>query len=43
MAVVVDAKDDAAVAFYRHFNFMPLQSKPSRLFLPMKVVAGLFD
>ncbi len=43
MAVLVDAKDDAAEAFYRHFSFLPLQGRPRRLFLPMKTVAGLFD
>ena len=42
MAVVVDAKDAAAEAFYRHFDFRPLQQQPTRLFLPMKIVAGLF-
>ena len=42
MAVVVDAKDDAAEAFYRHYSFVPLQRQPRRLFLPMKTVAGLF-
>lgn len=42
MAVLVDAKDEAAEAFYRHFSFLPLQEQPSRLFLPMKIVAGLF-
>jgi GNAT superfamily N-acetyltransferase len=43
MAVVVDAKDDAAQAFYRHFSFLPLHQQPRRLFLPMKTVAALFD
>lgn len=43
MAVLVDAKDDAAEAFYRHFSFLPLQDQPRRLFLPMKTIAGLFD
>ena len=42
MAVVVDAKDDAAEAFYRHYSFVPLQQQPRRLFLPMKTVARLF-
>lgn len=41
MAVVVDAKDDAAVAFYRHFDFQPLQRSPKRMVLPMKTVASL--
>ena len=43
MAVLVDAKDDAAESFYRHFGFLPLQQQPRRLYLSMKVVAGLFD
>ncbi|ROZ69010.1 N-acetyltransferase [Ramlibacter sp. WS9] len=43
MAVLVDAKDDAAQAFYRHFSFLPLHEQPRRLFLPMKTVVGLFD
>lgn len=42
MAVVVDAKDDAVVAFYRHFDFTPLQSDPRRLYLSMKKIAALF-
>lgn len=42
MAIVVDAKDEAAEAFYQHFDFRPLQQQPTRLFLPMKIVAGLF-
>lgn len=41
MAVVVDAKDEAAEAFYRHFDFAPLQTNPRRLYLPMKTVAAL--
>lgn len=44
MAVVVDAKDDAAEAFYRHYGFIALQQQPGRLFLSMKIVASvLFD
>lgn len=39
MAVVVDAKDEAAEAFYRHYGFLTLQTLPSRLFLPMRLVA----
>lgn len=42
MAVVVDAKDESAASFYRHFSFASLQKKPARLFLPMKSVALLF-
>ena len=42
MAVLVDAKDADAEAFYRRFGFAPLQQQPARLFLPMKTVAALF-
>jgi GNAT superfamily N-acetyltransferase len=41
MAVVVDAKDESAAAFYRHFGFIPLQTQPSRLFVPMRSIAEL--
>lgn len=41
MAVVVDAKDEAAEAFYRHFDFQPLQATPRRLYLSMKTIAAL--
>lgn len=43
MALVVDAKDDAAKAFYRHYGFIALQQQPGRLFLSMTTVAGLFE
>lgn len=39
-AVVVDATDDAAAAFYRHFDFRPLQRNARRMVLPMKTVAA---
>ena len=42
MAVLVDAKDDAAEAFYRHFSFLPLQQQPKRQYLPMKTIVELF-
>ena len=41
MAVVVDAKDEAAAAFYRHYGFLTLQAQPSKLFVPMHLVAQL--
>lgn len=41
MAVMVDAKDDAAASFYRHFDFQPLQRDARRMYLPMKMVAGV--
>lgn len=40
-AVVVDAKDEAAANFYRHYHFRELTG--NRLFLPMAEVVRLFD
>ena len=37
-ALVVDAKDAAAVAFYQHHGFRRLASKPASLFLPIGTV-----
>ncbi|HEX5228468.1 MAG TPA: GNAT family N-acetyltransferase [Bryobacteraceae bacterium] len=34
-AVLVDAKNDAAVAFYQRYGFLPFVSQPRTLFLPM--------
>jgi GNAT superfamily N-acetyltransferase len=34
-ALVVDAIDDAAANFYRHFGFIPLSASSERLFLPV--------
>ena len=42
MAVIVDAKDEQAESFYRHFDFLPFQHTPRRLFLPMRQIAQLF-
>jgi GNAT superfamily N-acetyltransferase len=41
MAVIVDAKDERAASFYRHFDFLPLQQTPLRFFLPMTQIAKL--
>lgn len=41
-AVVVDAVDARAAKFYRHFGFVAFPSMAGRLFLPMKIVTGLF-
>jgi predicted GNAT family N-acyltransferase len=41
-AFVVDAKDDAAQAFYQRYDFMPLASGGRRLFLPLAEIAMLF-
>ena len=34
-ALIVDAKDDAAQAFYLHFGFKPLLDAPMALYLPL--------
>jgi ribosomal protein S18 acetylase RimI-like enzyme len=41
--VVVDAKDDQAVAFYRKYGFIDLPKIEKRLFLPMGTIAQLFS
>ena len=41
-ATIVDAKDEAAAAFYRAYDFRPLTTSDRRLFLPMAEVARLF-
>ncbi|KAA9382969.1 GNAT family N-acetyltransferase [Neorhizobium galegae] len=38
-ALAVDAKDEQAAAFYRHFGFIDFQSKPQQLFLPLATIA----
>lgn len=40
-AVVVDAQDEAAAAFYEHHGFHRFPDRPDRLFLPMKTIAKL--
>ncbi|OPY60309.1 MAG: Acetyltransferase (GNAT) family protein [Syntrophorhabdaceae bacterium PtaU1.Bin034] len=39
-ALVTDAKDDAATAFYRHHGFLETATKPLTLFLPLAAVPG---
>lgn len=43
VAVVVDAKDDNAKAFYEHFQFIPFINYPNRLFLPMAIIEEYFS
>lgn len=43
MAVIVDAKDERAESFYQHFDFLPFQHTPLRLFLPMNQIAQIFE
>lgn len=42
VAVVVEAKDEDAVQFYKSYEFMPYADRPDRLFLPMKTIRKLF-
>lgn len=42
-AIVVDAKDDRAVAFYRRFGFQPFPLKPDRLFLLTATALAALD
>jgi len=42
-AVVVDAKDDKAVSFYKKYGFLELPKVAKRLFLPMGTVEKLFE
>lgn len=42
LAVVVDAKDERARAFYRSYGFIGLPDHPNRLFLPMASIEQLF-
>ncbi|MGL4285675.1 MAG: GNAT family N-acetyltransferase [Phreatobacter sp.] len=39
--MVVDAKDEGALAFYRHFGFAPFASRPMSLFLPLATAMKL--
>ena len=41
--VIVDAKDAAAVTFYKKYGFLELPSVARRLFLPMGTVEALFE
>jgi GNAT superfamily N-acetyltransferase len=42
-AVVVDAKDERARDFYLRHDFIPLPSRPNRLFYLVKTIAKLFQ
>lgn len=41
-AVIVDAKNESAERFYKHFEFISLPGTSSRLFLPMGTIEKLF-
>jgi len=38
-AIVVDAKDEGAASFYRHYEFQPTVTRPLTLFLPVSFFA----
>jgi ribosomal protein S18 acetylase RimI-like enzyme len=40
-AVLVDAKDDYAVAFYKKYGFLEIYGHANRLFLPMQTISKL--
>lgn len=42
-ALVVDAKDDQAVAFYRHLGFQLFVSRPRSLFLPISTITRALE
>ena len=42
-AVVVDAIDERAIAFYRRYDFTPFPDQRNRLFLPMTTIAKAFS
>jgi ribosomal protein S18 acetylase RimI-like enzyme len=41
-ALIVDAKDESAVGFYRHLGFQPFNSRPMSLFLPIATAIAAF-
>ena len=42
VALVVDAKDDKAAAYYQHFGFIPLQDDPLKLYLPAQTLLEIY-
>jgi len=40
-AMVVDAKDESAAAFYRHHGFLAFQDQPLTLYLPLATVRAV--
>lgn len=42
MAVIVDAKNDAAISFYKHYEFIQFPDSKNQLFLPMATVAQIW-
>ncbi len=42
VAVIVDAINDAAIDFYRHYDFQQFPEQPNKLLLPMRTIAQMF-
>jgi GNAT superfamily N-acetyltransferase len=42
-AILVDAKNENAQSFYRHYGFQPLPDKPLRLILPIGTAINIFE
>lgn len=42
VAVVVDAIDEDAVHFYRHYEFISFPNTPDKLFIPIATIAKLY-
>ena len=40
-AVIVDAKDEKAVDFYKKYGFIEIPNNPQKLFLPMRTISKL--
>jgi GNAT superfamily N-acetyltransferase len=43
MAVVVHAKNEQAIGFYKHYGFIPFPDTRDRLFFPMDTIAQLWS
>lgn len=41
VGIVVNAKDEPAASFYRHFGFLPMPGRPDRLLLPASALASV--
>lgn len=41
VTIVVHAKDDKAISFYKHYGFLALSENNFKLFLPLKTIKGL--
>lgn len=42
MAVVVDALDERAANFYKHYDFQPFPNQPLKLFIKMSLLSKMF-